>query len=261
MTPRRRTRPTIAAVYGGGGLFGIGYSLGIAYALDEAGTELAHAPAIGTSAGSWAAAALATGVPFLEALDEIGDDVPRFPDPRPGRLLQLATRVFGADTVVPGIRVVACRLPRLDRHVFDGTDAPVAELVAASSAVPGMLAPQQVGRHRYVDGGVRSMASIDLADSADRLLVVLPLSGPMFGPAGWFIERGIGAELREWKRTHPGIRPMLVRPTAEIAALARRPDQLFDPERARRCHALALEQGAMLRAKWAARAEPDSIPA
>lgn len=261
MTPRRRTRPAVATVYGGGGLFGIGYSLGIARALAETGTDLAGAPAIGTSAGSWAAAALALGIPFLDALDEIGDDVPRFPDPRTGRLQHIAERVFGADTIVPGIRAVACRLPRLERTVFAGDDAPVAQLVAASSAVPGMLAPQSIGRHRYVDGGVRSMASIDLADDADRLLVVLPLSGPMFGPAGWFIERGIGAELRAWKRNHPGVRPMLVRPTAEIAALARRPDQLFDPDRARRCHALALEQGATLREKWAARAHPERVPA
>ena len=239
---------------GGGGLFGIAYSLGIAGALVDAGTDLARAPSLGTSAGSWAAAALALGVPFPSALDAIGDRVPRFPDPRSGRLHAIARELFGTTTRCPTMRAVACRLPTLERTVFSGADHPIADLVAASSAVPGMLPPERIGSHSYVDGGVRSMASIDLADDARRLLVVLPLSGPMFGPGGWLMERFIGRELRTWKRSHRDVRPLLVRPTTEIAALARRPDQLFDPDRARACFDLAYEQGCGLRDRWAERA-------
>lgn len=250
--PRREARASIAAVYGGGGIFGIGYTLGIAEALVDGGVELGDVQAVGTSAGSWAAAGLALGIRFLDALEVIEDDVPRFPDPRVGRLRGVAAELFGADTFCPSVDVIACSLPRLRRCVLSGADWPIADLVAASSAVPGMLAPHRVGGTRYVDGGVRSMASIDQAPPAARLLVILPLSGPMFGPAGRFLERGIRGELHRWQTAYPDSRALVVRPTAEMAALARRPDQLFDPGLARRCYDLAYEEGVALRRAWRA---------
>lgn len=244
------TNRTTAAVYGGGGLFGIGYALGIAEAFIDSGIDLASLPALGTSAGSWAAASLALGVKFHDALDLIGDAVPRLPNPNAGRLRDIAAELFGAQTRCNTVKVVACSLPRLRRTVLRGADFPIADLVAASSAVPGLLAPQMVGERRFVDGGVRSMASIDLAPMVDQLLVVLPLSAPMFGPAGWLIERGIQSESRKWKRANPTGHRLIVRPTSAIAAIARRPDQLFDGDRARRGHDLAYEQGLGLIPRW-----------
>ena len=76
----------LACAYGGGGLFGIAYLLGVGEALVDGGVALGAAPAIGTSAGSWAAGALALGVRWHDAIDLIGDDIPRVPDPRSGRL-------------------------------------------------------------------------------------------------------------------------------------------------------------------------------
>ncbi len=241
---------TSAAVYGGGGLFGIGYTLGITEAFVDAGIDLQSLPSLGTSAGSWAAAALALRIRFIDALDLIGDDVPRFPDPRRGRLRTIARELFGAATLCPTVRVVACALPGLRRTVLRGAETPIADLIAASASVPGILAPQRIGNTNYIDGGVRSMASIDLADPVDRLLVVLPLSAPMFGPAGWLIERGIQSELRKWQGANATSQRVVARPTSEIAALARRPDQLFDPDRARRCYELAYRQGLTILPKW-----------
>lgn len=251
----------VRAVYGGGGLFGIGFTLGIAEALDDGGFGLHGFPALGTSAGSWAAAALAMRIRFLDALELVEERVPRIPDPRPGRLREVAAEVFGDDTHAEGVRIVACSLPRLRREVFDATEHPVADLVAASSAVPGMLAPHRIGRRRYVDGGVRSVASVDLAGAAHWLLVVLPMSGPMFGPAGRFVQRGTRRELREWEQHHPYGRLVVVRPSEEIAALASRPDQLFDPERARRCYELAYAEGLELAARWQDVVEEHGWPA
>ena len=76
-------RAPIAGAFGGGGLFGIGYALGILDTLRERGVDMSRAPMIGTSAGSWAAAATALGVTYeqLSALE-----VPRFPNPRSGVL-------------------------------------------------------------------------------------------------------------------------------------------------------------------------------
>src|ERR1700686_4622571 len=56
-----RPRFPLLMVYGGGGAFGIGFNLGIAHGLAAAGIAVAAAPALGTSAGSWAASAIALG--------------------------------------------------------------------------------------------------------------------------------------------------------------------------------------------------------
>lgn len=238
------TGPTSdAAVYGGGGLFGIAYNLGVAEALVDAGVPVGHWPALGTSAGSWAATGLALGLRFETAIASIADVIPRFPDPRPGRLQTIAAELFGADTLCPTVSVVVSALPWFRRTVLSGGEHPVADLVAASSAVPGLLAPHRVAGRRYVDGGVRAMASIDLAEPARRLLVVLPLAGPMFGPFGRLVERRVGNELADWQNRVPDGEAVVVRPTPDIAALARRPDQLFDASRAVRCHELAYAQG------------------
>ena len=239
----------LACAYGGGGLFGIAYLLGVGEALVDGGVALGAAPAVGTSAGSWAAGALALGVRWHDAIDLIGDDIPRVPDPRSGRLKRVATEIFG-DRRVPSMRAVVCSLPRLQRVVLHGADHPVADLVAASSAVPGMLAPHRVDGRRYVDGGVRSMASADLADPATNLLVMAPIAGPMFGPAGRLAERVLRREMREWRLRNPDGNLWLIRPNRSIAELAGRPDQLFEPERAKRAYDLAYAQAAGILERW-----------
>lgn len=240
----------IATVYGGGGVFGIAYNLGVAEAFVDHGVDLGGASAIGTSAGAWAAAHLALGLRFDARFDLFADQIPRRPDPRSERLLELAREVFGGDTRCPSVRVGVVSLPRLQRQMLRGTDHPIADLVAASSAVPGMLAPQRIDGVRYVDGGIRSMASADLGERAARLIVVLPMSGPMFGPAGRLIERKTVREVEAWRARHAGAQTTVVRPTSRIARLVRRPDQLFDAKRARDCYELAYRQGAELARAW-----------
>lgn len=233
-------------------MFGIGYALGIAEALVDGGVPLGSYPALGTSAGSWAAVALALGIRFPEALEAVGHRAPRIPDPRGGRLRAIAGDLFGADTRAPTVRVVVSKLPRMTRVVLSGADHPVADLVAASSAVPGMLPPHKIGRSRYLDGGIRSLASVDLADPAPLLLIVLPMAGAMFGPAGRAMEQRAQRELSLVRAIRPGTVELVARPTPAIAALARRPDQLFDPSRAQEAHDLAYAEGMTLREEWAA---------
>jgi NTE family protein len=134
--------------------------------------------------------------------------------------------------------------------VLSGAEHSIADLVAASSAVPGMLAPHKVAGHRYIDGGVRSMASADLADSAENLLVMAPIAGPMFGPAGRLAERVLRREMREWRERNPAGNLWIIRPNHAIAELAGRPDQLFDPDRAKRAYDLAYAQAAGILSRW-----------
>ncbi len=54
--------------------------------------------------------------------------------------------------------------------------------VAASCAVPGVYPPTTIGGRRFVDGGMRSVANVDLATGYDRIVVIAPIVrgiGPM----------------------------------------------------------------------------------
>lgn len=57
-------------------------------------------------------------------------------------------------------------------HRDSGTD--LQRAMAASSAVPGMFPPITIGGRRYMDGGVRSSANVDVAKGHDRILVLAP---------------------------------------------------------------------------------------
>ena len=60
-------------------------------------------------------------------------------------------------------------------HVTSGV--PLVQAVAASCALPGVFPPVTVGGHRYVDGGLRSGISADLALGHDPVVVVVPIGG------------------------------------------------------------------------------------
>lgn len=226
MTEAAPRRPAIAGAFGGGGLFGIGYAMGILDGLRSRGIDLHDSPMIGTSAGSWAAAATALGIPFdrLAALK-----TPRFPDPRSGVLERSARLVFGRATH-PMVSVVACQLPRLRRTVLACDSVPLSVAVAASSAVPGLLSPQRVNGRLYIDGGVRSGVSVDLAPASDTLIVIAPLAGAMFGPFNNIVERNTAEEIHDWTTRHGG-RVLLFAPGAVTAKVATLPHHLFDKDR------------------------------
>jgi NTE family protein len=234
---RSLARPRLAAVYGGGGPLGIAYGLGIVDALLAAGVPLRTAPSLGTSAGSWVASCLATGATF-EQLREL--PTLRVPNLTRGLLRGLATEIFGSSTAST-VQAAAVRVPSGGRVLLSGGDHPLADVVAASSAVPWLFAPARIGRRVFVDGGVRSLVHADHAPDADQLLVVAPVAGPMFGPGGRAMDLKLSAEIRRWQ-ARTGGRVHVFRPTRQIAALARHPLDLFDKSRAAEAYPLAYEQ-------------------
>jgi NTE family protein len=201
--------------------------MGVLDGLRDQGIDLSTAPMVGTSAGSWAAAATALGIGFdqLAALD-----IPRFPNLRPGVLANSARRVFG-NAMRANVHVIACAIPRLRRTELDGAKFPLSTMVAASSAVPGLLAPQRIEGRWYIDGGVRSGVSVDLAAPADLLIVIAPLAGAMFGPFNNLVERNTDREISAWKKSCGG-NVRLFAPNAETAKIATLPHHLFDKDRA-----------------------------
>ncbi|KUN04660.1 patatin [Streptomyces yokosukanensis] len=74
------------------------------------------------------------------------------------------------------LKVVAVDAGSGEPVVFErASGVPLVDAVAASCAVPGVWPPVTIGDRRYVDGGVRSIANVDLAAGADRVLVIVPL--------------------------------------------------------------------------------------
>lgn len=230
-------RAPIGAVFGGGGLFGIGYALGVVEGLSNFGVTFAGSPMLGTSAGSWAAAAVSLGIDVQELLSM---PVPSFPNPKSGVLAAAARSIFG-DARSSFVKVCACALPRLRRTVFDGDKYPLADLVAASSAVPGLLAPHEIDGVRYVDGGMRSGTSVDFGPEVDQLYVVAPLAGAMWGPFRNVIDRGMHREIARWKERCQG-NVTLYTPVEVAADIAKNPRHLFDKSRAVEAYYCGVEQ-------------------
>ena len=230
-------RPPLAGVFGGGGLFGIGYALGVIEGLGQRGISFAGTPMLGTSAGSWAATAVALG---LDTQTLLSMETPRMPNPKKGLLASVAREIFG-DARSDLVSVCACSLPRLTRTRFSGADHPLADLVAASSAVPGLLAPHTINGTRYVDGGMRSGTSVDLGPDAGSLVVIAPLAGAMWGPFRRVIDSGMNREIEKWKTRNNGT-VTLFTPVETAAHIAQNPKHLFDHSRAVEAYYCGLEQ-------------------
>jgi predicted acylesterase/phospholipase RssA len=230
----------LSMVYGGGGVFGIAYCTGVAHGLAASGIPVASAPALGTSAGSWAASIVALGMGY----DDLeGISVPSVPNRRPGALADVARQVFG-EARHPLVAASAVCVTTRRRHILDGGRYALADLVAASSAVPGLLPPHRIDGRLYVDGGMWSATSVDAAAEAEHVIVVAPLAGAVMGLMGRAAGMLLDRELRTWRRRHPEHGVTLIRPNRDIARHAGRiPLSLFDGDRARQVYPLAYEQG------------------
>ena len=228
-------RPRLSMVYGGGGAVGIAWHVAVIDALRDAGLPVQDAPSIGTSAGSWACGAARLGLGF-EEFARFGELA--LPDRRPGLLALMAREIFG-DTRTHDVRVSVTALPTMRRHLLDARRHDLADLIAASSAVPGVFAPHQIGGTQYVDGGVRSMASADTAADADILVASLPIAGPLFGPVGRAFERTTRRALGRWRQRHDGT-TIVLRPGREFAAaVGRNPGAMMDVELAKGLYPIA----------------------
>jgi NTE family protein len=199
---------------GGGGVTGVAWEIGILLGLVEAGLDLSAADLfVGTSAGSVVAAQLTSGVPLdrlfnaqlADATGEIAAHMSRaalaqfvlamaWPgDPQRARA-RLGRAALRAKTVSEAERrsVIEQRLPSHDwpqqRLLIPAVDTEtgavvvftkdsgvsLVDAVAASCAVPLVWPPITIGGHRYMDGGVRSVANVDLAAGCERVVVIAP---------------------------------------------------------------------------------------
>jgi NTE family protein len=203
-----------ALVLGGGGVTGVAWELGVLAGLAEAGVDLSDADVVvGTSAGSVVAAQLTAGIEleklYAAQLTDAGDEIAArigastmlkwamafigSRDAQRGRA-RLGRMALAARTVpeVERRTVIEARLPvhewpqrrllvtAVDAEsgefvVFDrDTGVSLVEAVGASCAVPGVWPPVTIDGRRYIDGGVRSAANVDLAAGYERVVVLAP---------------------------------------------------------------------------------------
>lgn len=246
-------------VLGGGGITGIAWMLGLLAGLAGRGVDLRAADdVVGTSAGSVVGAQLATGVDVEERyaaqlVDPTGETAvsvgPRtmlrlgmaMVGPRARVLARIGAVARKTDTMPEAERlaVIGRRLPvqewperslRITAvDAFDGTfrvldrhsGVPLVEAVASSCAVPGVYPAVTTGGTRFIDGGVRSPVNADLAEGAERVVVLAP------------IVRGIGPQVPAAAQVDAlrrgGSRVVLVVPdAAAVAAIGR---NVLDPAR------------------------------
>jgi NTE family protein len=274
-----------ALVLGGGGVTGVAWEIGLLAGLADLGVDLTGADlVVGTSAGSVVGADVTSGMSLAELYEaqlappdgeisarlglkfiaKLSWAMFRSRDPvkaraRIGKMALATTTVSEAERR----KVIAARLPMHDwpdrKLLIAAVDAGSGEFTAfdaasgvalvdavgASCAVPGVWPPVTIGERRYVDGGMRSPANVDLADGYERVVVVAPLS------------RGFGhmqSVARQVAGLGKDVQTAVVEPDdAALKAIGR---NMLDPARrapaARAGHAQAAKEAERVTAVWAA---------
>ncbi|GAB2925398.1 patatin-like phospholipase family protein [Rhodococcus aerolatus] len=110
------------------------------------------------------------------------------------RLEVIGERLRGVDWPERDLRVTAVDARSGEPVVWQrSSGVGLVEAVASSCAVPGVYPPVTIGERRYVDGGMRSVANVDLAAGHDRVVVLAPLArgmGVLRSPADQLAELG-----------------------------------------------------------------------
>jgi NTE family protein len=99
--------------------------------------------------------------------------------PEADRRAVIARRLPSHEWPTRLLRIPAVAADNGEFVVFDrDSGVGLVDAVGASCAVPGVWPPVTIGGRRYIDGGIRSPANIDVAGPASRIVVLAPvLSG------------------------------------------------------------------------------------
>jgi NTE family protein len=213
---------TDALVLSGGGPLAVGWELGVLRGLREGGVDLGRFErVIGTSAGAIVGALLTSGAPLepIRVHAGQGGGAPERPAPMDP---EAARQVFGifaeggtADQALRArlgglaLETTMTEEVRLDlmRHIVpdvawpralvitavDASDGafvswivddhvPLRRAIAAATALPGVWPPITIGGRRFVDGGLRSGMSADLAAGSRVVVIIAAFPGTEWPP-------------------------------------------------------------------------------
>ncbi len=97
--------------------------------------------------------------------------------PEEDRLAVIASRLSVSDWPERDLRITAVDAVSGAFEVFtSASGVPLVRAIAASCAVPGVWPPVTIGDRRFIDGGMRSPANINLAAGCDRVIAVAPIT-------------------------------------------------------------------------------------
>jgi NTE family protein len=102
--------------------------------------------------------------------------------------------------------------------------ADLGRAVASSCTVPGLFAPVSINGRRYMDGGVRSIASADLAAGYENVLIIAPISTQPTG-IGPAVLRDLKLEVTALKQDGATVEMVL----PDAASLAAFGPNMMDP--------------------------------
>ena len=247
-----------ALVLGGGGITGIAWELGLLAGLAGKGLDIMSPDlVVGTSAGSVVGAQILGGDSIedlyaRQLADPTGEPAARmgagalarfviasaWPGGANGGRAYLGRAALRASTnpesdsraafesLVPRsswperrLLVTAVDAETGEPRVFDrDSGVELRDAVAASCAVPIVWPPITIQGHRYVDGGVRSIANADLAAGCDRVVVLAPAT---------FALRRSGRISRQLSSLGRYVRSVVVTPDAQARAAIGR--NVLDP--------------------------------
>jgi NTE family protein len=152
-----------------------------------------------------------------EQARELGALALAAPTPPEERSVAWFARELGSSRFPARLRLTAVDAVSGGFRVFDAASGvPLERAVAASCCVPGIFAPVSIEGRRYVDGGLRSGTSADLAraSGATHVLALVPFARGNVGLARLMYER-LDAELAELQAA--GVAVALLTPTRDDA--------------------------------------------
>lgn len=162
----------------------------------------------------------------------------------PERLAVIESRLPEHGWPQRALRVVAVDAETGDTRVFDrDSGVSLVDAVAASCAVPGVWPPVTIAGRRYIDGGIRSVANVDLAAGAARVLVLVPLGPVEPLPSDHPLDDTVAALRAE------GAEVLVIGPDdASTSAIGANP---LDPATREPAARAGREQGRELKLEWA----------
>ncbi len=206
-------KPAATVTFGGGGAYAFGFNLGVVKGLSDAGIDLSSVPFVGTSGGSHSAVAIRAGLTFDDVAPAWQDYVDSSKFPFWVKAGPLAETLYGSVSV-DNVAAVAVTMLLKRRLLWSDQYRP-ADMVAASSSPFPFARPHKIGPKRYLDGGMRSSFSADLAPPADVQLLIAPFSSRAQGFLGRMGARQAPKESAEWSKATGG-RVIVVGPSDEI---------------------------------------------
>ncbi|ANS74551.1 patatin [Paenibacillus yonginensis] len=216
MNAQKRNSPTRAVVLGGGGVTGIAWEAGVLAGLLESGVDLHRADVIiGTSAGAFVGAALASGYDMNKLFTAQSEtNTAEIPVAASKELMQAWYKAFamgGSDPRKVGaefgliaknnpspvspeqrravvesrlvtrkwpanLKVTAIDADTGQLHTFDHqSGVSLLDAVSASGAVPGIWPLVSIGDRFWTDGGMVSTTNSRLAEGYERIVILSPM--------------------------------------------------------------------------------------